>query len=271
MAKVPNEDYKKEITTKSIYPTEEIELPSKGLIYPEDNPLSSGVINMKYMTASEEDILSSQNLIKRGVVLDKLFEAMITSDINYRDLILGDKDAIMVASRILGYGKDYKVKVICPSCDEPDDLDIDLTNLKDKEICESLLNRDNEFEFITLKNKDKIIFKLLTIADDKNIEAELKSFKTIQDKSKNKNQSTREFTTRLKYMIKSINGDPNKNIIRKYVDTMLSTETSAFRKHLKTINPGIDMSYVFECKECGYTTIRRIPMTVQFFWPDAEL
>ena len=89
-------------------PTETIDLPSKGLIYPSDNPLSSGKIEMKYMTAKEEDILTNQNYIQKGIVLDKLLQALIVSKINYSDLIVGDKNAIMVAARVLGYGKDYE-------------------------------------------------------------------------------------------------------------------------------------------------------------------
>jgi len=89
------------------FPTEVVELPSKGLVYPEDNPLSSGKIEMKYMTAKEEDILTNQSYIEKGIVLDKLLQALIVSKINYNDLITGDKNAIMIAARILGYGKDY--------------------------------------------------------------------------------------------------------------------------------------------------------------------
>jgi hypothetical protein len=89
------------------FPTEEVELPSKGLIYPKDNPLSSGKIEMKYMTAKEEDILTNQNYIKQGIVIDKLLKSLIISKVNYDDMIVGDKNAVLIAARILGYGKDY--------------------------------------------------------------------------------------------------------------------------------------------------------------------
>ena len=89
------------------FPTEEVELPSKGLVYPKDNPLSSGKIEMKYMTAKEEDILTNQNYIKQGIVIDKLLKSLIVSKVNYDDLIVGDKNAVLIAARILGYGKDY--------------------------------------------------------------------------------------------------------------------------------------------------------------------
>ena len=93
--------------SKFKFPTEVIDLPSKGVLYPKDNPLSSGKIEMKYMTAREEDILTNQNYIKNGTVIDELLKALIVSKINYNDLITGDKNAIMLAARVLGYGKDY--------------------------------------------------------------------------------------------------------------------------------------------------------------------
>ena len=93
------------------FPTEVIDLPSKGLVYPESNPLSSGTVELKYMSAKEEDILTNQNFIEKGTVIDKLLQSMIVSKINYDDLILGDKNAILVAARILGYGADYSVEV----------------------------------------------------------------------------------------------------------------------------------------------------------------
>ena len=88
-------------------PTEIIDLPSKGLLYSKDNPLSSGKIEMKYMTAKEEDILTNSALIQKGTVIDEVVKSLIVTKINYDDLLIGDKDALMVAARVLGYGKDY--------------------------------------------------------------------------------------------------------------------------------------------------------------------
>ena len=105
MAKV-NEDYpKKQISDEKLkqlateqyhetavesydFPTEIIDLPSKGKLYPKDHILSSGTIEMKYMTAKEEDILTNQSYIKQGVVLDKLFKALIMTKVNYNDILL---------------------------------------------------------------------------------------------------------------------------------------------------------------------------------------
>ena len=115
---------------KMSLPTETVELPSKGLLYPLDNPLSSGKIEMKYMTAKEEDILSNQNYIRQGVVFDKLFQSLIVSKINYDDLTVGDKNAILIAARILGYGKDYQVKYPHPTTGVEEIITIDLAEIK---------------------------------------------------------------------------------------------------------------------------------------------
>ena len=161
-------------------PTETIELPSKGLLYSSDSPLSSGKIEMKYMTAKEEDILTNQSYIQKGIVLDKLFQSLIVSDINYDDLLVGDKDAIMLAARVLGYGKDYTFTY------DGEEYTVDLTKFDNKELDESKYTKGiNEFSFILPNSKLPITFKLLTHGDDKKIQAELDGLKKI-----NKNLSS---------------------------------------------------------------------------------
>ena len=156
------------------FPTETIELPSKGLIYPEDNPLSSGKIEMKYMTAKEEDILSNQSYIQNGTVLDKLLKALIVSKVNYNDLIVGDKNAVMIAARILGYGKDYKFEY------KGEEVEVDLSILENKEFDESSITRGvNEFKYTLPNSGTEITYKLLSHKDEMVIEAELKGLKKI--------------------------------------------------------------------------------------------
>ena len=128
---------------KRQFPTEVIDLPSKGYFYPEDNPLSSGQVEIKYMTAREEDILTSINLIQKGIVLDKLLEALVVSDINLDDILIGDKNAIMVASRVLAYGKDYKFEFIDPSSGDTREESVDLTKMKDKKVDFKKFERQN--------------------------------------------------------------------------------------------------------------------------------
>ena len=161
--------------SKFSLPTETVDLPSKGLLYPEDSPLSSGKVEMKYMTAKEEDILTNQNYIKNGTVIDKLLQSLIVSkDIKVNDLLIGDKNAIMIAARILSYGKDYKVQFA------GEDVVVDLSLLENKKIDEELLSgKKNEFTFQLPNTDNSLTFRLLTHIDEKNIEREIEGKKKI--------------------------------------------------------------------------------------------
>ena len=122
------------------FPTEEVILPSKGILYSKDSPLSKGVIEIKYMTAKEEDILTNQNYINNATVIDKLLQSLIVTPINYDDLLIGDKNAILVAARILGYGANYEFEW------KGQQVSIDLTKLKEQEINKYLAEEGkNEF------------------------------------------------------------------------------------------------------------------------------
>ena len=261
--------------TKSLYPTEEVDLATKGLCYKKDNPLSSGKIEMQYLSAKEEDILTNQNFIKKGIVLDKLFQSMIVSPINYDDLLIADKDKIMVAARILSYGSDYDVKVKCPNCDNPPQpTTIKLSEVNDKEINFDLLNENNEYEVKLPICKKTITFKLLTIGDEKKIADELNMHKAIAEKTNIKNIQVPELSTRLKHVIVAINGNRDTDAIRKFVDgELLAADSRILRQKIKEISPGVDLTYTFKCdnEECGHITNMAIPMEVNFFWPDAGI
>ena len=178
--------------TQYDFPTEVLDLPSEGKLYPKENPLSSGRITIKYMTAKEEDILSSTNLIKKGVVLDKLFESIIVDKININDITIGDKNAILLATRVLGYGPEYEFNFYSSVEEDMIETSIDLTKIKTKEVDMSLFNNKNELEFITPIGKNKIIFKILTHGDEKLIDADIEALKKI-----NKDVSS-DITTRLR-------------------------------------------------------------------------
>ena len=151
-------------------PTETVQLPSKGLLYSKDSPLSKGEVEMKYMTAKEEDILTNNNYISNGTVIDKLLQALIvTEGVNFNDLLIGDKNAIMIAARILSYGKDYKFNF------GGKEYTVDLTGLKNKEV--DIKEGKNEFEFTLPHSKTTITFKLLTHSDEKTIDRELAGLK----------------------------------------------------------------------------------------------
>jgi len=240
-------------------PTEEVELPSKGLIYPEDNPLSKGVIEMKYMSAREEDILTNENYIKQGVVLDKLLKALVvTEGVDIDDLVVGDKNAILVAARILGYGKDYKFEY------KGEEITVDLSELDLKYLDENNLPNKgvNEFTYTLPHSENPITYKLLTGKDELKIRTELKGLSKIS-----KNNSP-ELTTRLKHMLTSVNGETEMKDIRYFVDNMmLAKDSRALRSHIKDTQPDIDMSFTFTNSN-GEEEDATIPMTAGFFWPD---
>ena len=242
------------------FPTETIELPSEGKLYSKDSPLKSGKIELKYMTAKEEDILTSQNLIKKGVVVDKLLNSLIvTEGITSEDLVVGDKNAVMIAARILAYGGEYKVEVTNPKTGEAFPYTFDLTSCEFKELPEDVDYSENNFELELPITKVKITFKLLTGRDEAAIADELKSLQKIGQQA--------EVTTRLKKVITSINGDDTKSIVNNFVDNMLSKESLFLRDEIARINPDIDLSQEIDLE--GETVSLDIPMTVEFFWPKA--
>ena len=239
------------------FPTEMVDLPSKGYFYFDGHPLSSGKVEIKYMTAKEEDILTSQNLIQQGIVIDKLLESLIVDkSIKLDDMLIGDKNAIMVAARILGYGKEYEFTY------DGEEKSVDLSELEPVKLDFSKLTRGkNEFEF-TLPTSERVItFKLLTGSDEKKIDTEVKAREKISK------TQTSILTTRLKHMILSVDGKVEKSYINNFIDNeFLSRDSLAFRNYLSEITPDIDMTTKIVDSD-GEETEVVIPITVRFFWP----
>ena len=248
------------------FPTEQVTLPSKGIFYPEDSPLKKGSIEMKYMTAKEEDILTNQNYIEKGTVIDKLLKSLIvTPNVNYNDLLIGDKNALLIAARILGYGADYTFDFTSPRTGDTESVTIDLTELDDKELDESLMIEGrNEFAFTLPTSKVEVTFKFLTHGDEEKIQKELKGLKKINK------QSSSELTTRLKHTLLSVNGDRDIKTIREFVDNrFLARDSKAFRNYLAEVMPDIDMQVDIDLEDGDTIEDVNIPLGVSFFWPDA--
>ena len=240
------------------FPTEMVTLPSKGLLYPEGSPLKKGEVEMKYMTAREEDILTNQNLIENGTVIDKLLQSLIITPINYSDLLIGDKNEVLVAARILGYGKDYEFEYY------GENVTVDLSILKHKEIDWNLITDGvNEFTFTLPHTDTPVTFQIMTGHTEKKVEAELKGLTKI-----NKRASA-EMSTRLKHMLLSVNGDSDRSTIREFVDNyFLARDARAFREYVKKISPDVDMMFDWEGYD-GTIEEREIPIKSNFFFPDA--
>ena len=235
-------------------PTEQVDLPSKGLLYPKESPLSSGKVEIKYMTAKEEDILSNQSYIQKGIVLDKLLdELIVTKDVNHRDLVVGDKNAVLIAARILGYGKEYTFTWA------GEEQTIDLTELENNDFDpSSMINNTNEFSYLLPHSKNEITYRILTGREEAKVTREIKGLKKI-----NKDANP-ELTTRLKYMILSINGDDDNKQIREFVDNhLLARDSRAFRNHIRLMQPDVDLRVTLDSGEEV-----DVPLGLSFFWPD---
>ena len=221
------------------FPTEFVDLPSGGIVYAKDNPLSSGKVEMKYMTAKEEALVVSPGV-----------------DVN--DLIVGDKNALLVASRVLGYGSVYKFTYA------GEDYEVDLASLENKKFDKSLYTPgENKFTFQTPHGENLIEFQLMTDKIEKQVDAELRGLKKL-NKAVNP-----EMSTRMKHMILSIDGNPDKKEIREFVDNyFLARDAKALRDYIVKIQPDVDFSFERE-KANGDIEEIDIPIGANFFFPNA--
>ena len=259
------------------FPTEIIELPSRGLVYPKDNPLSSGKVEMKYMTAREEDILSTSSYIKDGSVLDRLFQSLIVGNgegqpIKYVDLIVGDKNAIMIAARVLGYGKEYSVEIQDPFSDNKQKEVIDLTQFENKPYdgSKQVELHKNEFEFVLPQSNRKITFMSLPESKERLIKHKLEEQEKANRKLK-RDEASREFTTRLKVAILSVDDSYDQKDVDHFVDNELfAIDSRALRAYMTEVMPDIDLNWEFVSEETGGIQQMLLPIGVGFFWPQAE-
>jgi len=277
MVRMAKQQYEQEKVSEYKFPTEVVELPSNGLVYSTDNPLSSGKVEMKYMTAKEEDILTTQSYIKDGTVLDRLFKSLIVSNgdgvsIKYDDLVVGDKNAIMIASRILGYGKDYEVEIDDPFSDnkQKDTIDLSLFENKPYDGSNQIEPNKNEFEFELPHSGRKITFQALTEKVEKRVKIQVAAIKKQQRKLKD--NTSRDLTTRLKNMILSVDGDYEIKTIRHFVDNELfAMDSKELRAYINTVVPDINLTYEFVSEETGEGREMQMPMGVTFFWPSSNV
>lgn len=266
-----------EVIAKQPFPCTLIDLPSEGLLYPTSNPLSLGKIVMKYRTAKEEDILTSEDLIAQGIMFDVYFKNMIVSKMNYDDLILGDKDAVMINAKILGDGKEYPLrKMVCPKCNHVHEKDalgtsqpycVDLTTLKYKQPDKSLYNRDNIFEVVLPYSKKTVYFKLLTVGDDKAVDAEIEKLSKL---TKLSGGVSKEFTTRLRKMIVKIDdiSDPTK--LYSIIENTTSYDLKELKKKINEVTPGVNTSFTFVCHKCKHEVEDvKLRIDSNFFWPNS--
>jgi hypothetical protein len=253
-------------TSKVNAATETVALPSKGYFYPTSHPLSSGTIDIYQVTARHEDILSNTNLLKKGTVLDEFLKALIaTPNVSINDLLIGDKNALFIAARRSAYGDEYVTKIKCPECGVESNIPIDLSKLKNKELdVTNLTKGENKFDYVLPNSNRKIAIAFLTHKDETDIEQELKALAKL-----NMAATSPEITTRLKYSIKSVDGDTDRLKIKNFVDNQLTAKDSlALRRYIREITPDMDMNFYFTCPSCGHSDMMTVPLGASFFWPN---
>ncbi len=250
-----------------VVPTEFVELPSGGRFYPEGHPLhGEESIEIRQMTAKEEDILTSRTLLKKGVALDRVIENLIINKrIDPDSLLVGDRNAIIVATRVSGYGHMYETKVTCPSCGEGQQYDFNLNEAhvyggEDIEKLEVTDNKDGTFNTLLPKTNLTITFKLLCGRDEKVLRS------GIESDRKRKNERT--VTRQLVNTIVAVNGDTTAGAINYLVDNIPSMDSRHIRLSYRLAAPNIDLTQYFECSECEYAQDMEVPLTADFFWPD---
>jgi hypothetical protein len=251
-----------------VVPTEHVELPSKGLYYSPDHPLhGKETVEIRFMTAKDEDTLTSKNLIKKGVVIDKLIaDLVIDKHIRTESLLIGDRNAIIVAARISGYGPDYDTKVNCPSCSKAQEYSFDLQNPSvhyalDEEALENLgitQTEDGLMHYVLPMSKFKISFKLPTGREEKMLVEKLTS-KTIVHNETNA-------TDILRMMIVAVNDVQDKHHVEQLIANLPARDSIYFKKLVKMITPNVSFNSNFECRFCGFDTEMEVPFTADFFW-----
>lgn len=248
-------------------PIEAVPLPSRGIIYPQDSGFySKETLEIKPMTAREEDILTSRAYIKNGTVLTELMKScLVDKTINPDDLISGDRNALLVSLRITGYGADYEVEVDCPECSVKNKQTFDLSSLQIKRLeVDPVEVGQNLFELTLPVTKKSVRVRFLTGNDEQEMMI------IAQRRKKSGFETTSSITDRLSRSIVSIGGIKDRNKINTFVRNIPARDSLALRKFLDKYEPGIDMKSWMTCTSCHEESEVKLPMGVSFFWPDTE-
>lgn len=246
-------------------PVESVPLPSGGSIYPQGSPISGcETVDIKAMTAKEEDILTSRALIKKGTVITELIRScLVDKNIDPDQLIAGDRNAVMTAIRITGYGANYTVDVDCPACSEKSKQNFNLAELPIKRLEISPVEfGKNLFEFRLPVSGKVVQFKFLNGKDEQEITV------TAERKKKQGQQTDNLVTQKLMYSVVSVDGTTDKVKVQAFIRNMPARDSLALRKFMDSSEPGIDMKSWMSCPSCDESSEVRLPMGVSFFWPD---
>lgn len=248
-------------------PIEAVPIPSRGAVYPATSSLcGKDLVEIKAMTAQEEDILSSQALIRQGTVITQLIRScMIDKSVDVDQMLIGDRNALMISIRITGYGSSYKVDALCPSCSQKSSQDFDLGNLEIKRLkIDPVSKGENLFEFKLPVTGKTVQFKFLTGRDEN-------ERSTLLDRSKKITGGAgieRNITTKLEYHIISVEGISDRNAVSQFVSKMPARDSRSIRKYITENEPGMKMSVDMQCPHCGSVSEVALPIGANFFWPN---
>jgi len=247
-----------------VTPTEFVELPTKGKFYPEGHALHNAeTIEIRHMTAKDTDILTSRALLKKGIAVERMLQNVIVDpNIRIDDLYSGDKNAVIVACRVNGFGPHYDTKVTCPSCNVASEHSFNLEHVNVKEVEDDVkISSEGTFTVELPKSEVEVECRLLSGKDEK------KLFAASEKKKKYRLQDT-SLTDQYKLFIVSVNGETERRWVEKFVDVMPALDASYLRKTYEKMVPNVDMKHEFECSECEHESFIDIPFSADFFWPD---
>ena len=253
-----------------VVPTEFVELPSGGKYYPPGHPLhNEDTIEIKQMTAKEEDILTSRSLLKKGVALDRVIESLIVNKaIKPDSLLVGDRNAIIIATRMSGYGAVYDTKVTCPACSAHQAYSFNLNdgtvytgeNIDQLDIVN---NNNGSFTVELPKTKVKATFRLLRGSDEKGI------LTAMQNEKKGQKGLERNMTRQIANIVVAVNGDSSPDARNYLINNIPSMDSRHLRLAYRLAAPNVDLTQLFECSECDFEQDMEVPLSADFFWPDA--
>lgn len=247
-------------------PTEFVDIPSKGFYYPENHPLhKKDSIEIKYMTAKDEDILTSKSYLKKGIAIDKLLQNVIVNkSIDVNSLLSGDKNAIIIAARTTGYGASYQTKINCPACGASGQIDFDLdeeprmTGSEEVEGVED--NGDGTFVATTPRGSIPVKMRLLDGSSEK------KLLKLTTNKKKN-NQPESTLSDQLRMAIVSVGGQEDQMMINMFIRSLPASDARYLRDVYSKKMPNVELKHNYECQSCGHEQELEVPLTSDFFWP----
>lgn len=248
-----------------INPTEFVDLPSKGVLYSATHP-AHGLesLEIRHMTAKEEDMLASETLIKKGIALDRVVNSLIVNKaITAGNLLIGDKNALLIAARITGFGADYGVKITCPVCTEENSCTVDLSDIGHKEIetADYTLLESGNYEIAFPEYNDLVVeVKLLTGADERRL---------TQDREKKRKAKKEDtvVTDQLSAIIVRVNDVTDPTLLKRFVSECPTRISRTIRTKYENIMPDVDMTVPFVCSHCTYESEVDLPLTAEFFWP----